>query len=82
MLVDAAARRRLAEQQRQAQTLLAEIRARERVPLLVDRRGYYIWKHGTTSGYRRGCRCDECTAGHAAYYRRYRERRKERSCRV
>lgn len=35
--------------------------------------------HGTTTHYKRGCRCAECTAAHSAYSReRYRRRRLER----
>lgn len=32
--------------------------------------------HGTTYGYRLGCRCDECRAAHSAYGKAYREKAK------
>lgn len=32
--------------------------------------------HGTHSGYRRGCRCDECKAFHTQEHRKYRARKK------
>jgi len=32
--------------------------------------------HGTHSGYRRGCRCDECKAFHTEEHRKYRAKKK------
>lgn len=33
--------------------------------------------HGTTTGYKSGCRCDSCRSAWAEYRRMYRARRKE-----
>lgn len=34
--------------------------------------------HGTDARYVSGCRCDVCKAGHAAYFRAWRRKRRER----
>ena len=34
-------------------------------------------EHGSFSNYCQGCRCDECRAANAAYFRRYRQTHKE-----
>lgn len=31
-------------------------------------------RHGTTTGYRYGCRCEECKEAHSAYSREWRSR--------
>lgn len=33
-------------------------------------------RHGTTTAYQKGCRCDLCRAANAAYQRAYQARRK------
>lgn len=34
----------------------------------------WVWRHGTHSGYRHGCRCDECRRANAASHRAYMHR--------
>ena len=34
-------------------------------------------RHGTTGGYSRGCRCDDCRAANTAYFRERRRRRQK-----
>lgn len=34
------------------------------------------WSHGTTTGYRYGCRCDPCRKSRADYIRKYRQIRR------
>lgn len=36
------------------------------------------WKHGTTYGYAKGCKCAECKCAHAAHHREQRLKRKMR----
>ena len=42
---------------------------------MTDRRFKPI-RHGTQSGYTRGCRCDECVEVHRDYNREYQRRRR------
>lgn len=43
--------------------------ARPRQPTMKQRLILGGAEHATQRGYRAGCRCDDCTAAHAAYYR-------------
>ena len=45
------------------------------MPEPMGRSGIGTSKHGTESGYVRGCRCADCRAAHATYQREYRQAR-------